>query len=70
MLGPLACRTLLAILNQTTGEYESLTLGSDKLGPELNSVSKNDLDIVNMTLLVKDCYDVSSHAYHEMASIL
>ena len=55
------------MLNQTTGEYETLTLGSDILGPELNSVSENDLDIVNMMLLVKDRYDVSSRAYHEMA---
>ena len=57
------------MLNQTAGEYATLTLGSDILGPELNSVSENDLDIVNMMLLVKDRYDVSSRAYHEMASI-
>ena len=57
------------MLNQTTGEYETLTLGSDILGPELNSVSENNLDIVNMMLLVRDRCDVSSRAYHEMASI-
>ena len=39
------------VLNQTTEEYETLTLGSDILGPELNSVSENDLDIVNTMLL-------------------
>ncbi len=56
------------VLNQATGCAETLTLGPNIVGPE-ESVSQDELDIISMMLLAKDWYNVSSRAYHEMASI-
>ena len=46
-----------------------VALSKDILGNDEESISDDDIDILNMMILVKDQYNVSGQAYHEMARI-
>lgn len=46
-----------------------VALSKDILGNDEESISTDDIDILNMMILVKDQYNVSGRAYHEMARI-
>ena len=48
---------------------QTIYLAKDVLGPDAALVSEDEIDQLNMLLLVKDQYNVSGWAYHEMASI-
>ena len=61
--------TKLELIKNSTGEAETLQLAQDILGPEGDTLTQDDLDMINMLLLVKDRYHVFGRAYHEMASI-
>lgn len=53
-----------------SGESHTLILNkkmcSDLFGQAGSEASQDDIDIVNMMLFVKDKYNVSGQAYHEM----
>lgn len=61
------------VRNKRSGEIETVTLNpvdsKEILGPNTASITESDLDVVSMMLYVKDKYDVSGSAYHEMARI-
>ncbi len=55
--------------NRTTGEVETIMLDREGfLGPEEN-ISDGEVDTLNMMLCVKNRFDVSGGAYHEMAQL-
>lgn len=55
--------------DRQTGEVKTIELDrEDLLGPEGN-VSDGEIDTVNMMLYVKDRFNVSGSAYHEMAQL-
>ena len=49
----------LEVLNNETGEVEMVTLAKDILGNDEESISNDDINILNMMILVKDQYNVS-----------
>ena len=60
-------------LNSRTNQVEHITLRSD-IKKALNvhvteNVSEKDIDMVSMMLYIKDRYNISGGAYHEMASL-
>ncbi len=65
--------TKVELVNNKTGEKEILNLieanPEDFLGPNEAHVSDKSLDAINMALYVKDRYNVSGGAYHEMAQL-
>ena len=62
--------TRLELRNVESGESHTLILNkkmcSDLFGQAGSEASQDDIDIVNMMLFVKDKYNVSGQAYHEM----
>ncbi len=63
--------TKVEAINKATGEIEVITLSptdsTDILGSD--SVSDSDIDMINMILFIKDRYNVSGNAYHEMTKV-
>ena len=59
----------LELVNNETREVHMVALSKDILGNDEESISTDDIDILNMMILVKDQYNVSGRAYHEMARI-
>ena len=58
------------VLNNSTKEIEEITLGNvEELLGASSEVQSNDLDVLDMMLYVKDYYNVSDSAYHEMTQI-
>lgn len=60
------------VKNTRTGENEKIDLRSEELielfGSE-EEVTEERLDMLNMILLIKDSYNISGGAYHELAAI-
>lgn len=60
------------VSNRETGNIEKISLKRDYLeelfGSE-SSITESELDELNMMLYVKDRYNVSDGAYHEMAKV-
>ena len=51
-------------------DVEAIELNAeDVFGHNLDSVSENNLQVINMMLFIKDKFNVSSHAYHELAKV-
>ena len=62
--------TSVTIRSNQTGDTETVVLdASDLLGPNENSIPQEELDTLNMMLYVKDKYNVSGDAYHEMTQL-
>ena len=62
----------VTVVNNETMELQTLTLNKDferALNLEGEQLSEEDTHLVSMMLYVKDCYNVSGSAYHEMASL-
>ena len=59
----------LELLNNTTGEAETIQLATDILGPDAHSATRVDFELINMVLLIKDKHSISGRAYHEIASV-
>ena len=61
----------LEVLNKRTGNVEMVVLEDSQnvLGPDATSATETDIDMINMLLYVKDRYNVSGCAYHEMTKI-
>ena len=62
--------TKLEMRCNKTGKTETFTLDtSDLLGPDESGITNDQVDTLNMMLYIKDRYNVSGGAYHEMAQI-
>lgn len=62
----------VTVMNVSTGKEEAISLGNQdliELFGESNDVDKDTLDMVNMMLYIKDWYNVSDGAYHELAKV-
>ena len=58
------------VKNIQTGSTESIELNTKEVfGQNAESITDDDLQIINMMLFVKDKYNISSRAYHELAKI-
>ena len=58
------------IRNVESRKVETICLGtSDSDDIFGNDLAQDELDTVSMMLLIKDCFDVSGLAYHEMAKV-
>ena len=58
------------LLNKSNGKLEEITLENmEELLGVAGEVNMTDLDMLDMILYIKDCYNVSNAAYHEMAQI-
>jgi len=61
----------IEIKNNRTGKLETFVLQEDlevMFGPDAGSATDSDLDLISM-MYVKDKYDVSGNAYHEMSRL-
>ena len=60
----------VTVQNNTTGSTEVININSEELfGPQGSLASEKDVDILNIMLYVKDKYNISGTAYHEMAQL-
>lgn len=63
----------LELSNNSTGTLETLALQQLEVqnifGANAHSMTTDKCDVISMMLFVKDRYDVSNNAYHEMARI-
>ncbi len=63
----------LEVQNVKSGKVESIVLqpedAENVFGPDASSATDCDLDMISMLLYVKDRYDVSGSAYHEMTRV-
>lgn len=60
----------VTVQNNTTGSTEVININPEELfGPQGSLPSEKDVDILNMMLYVKDKYNISGTAYHEMAQL-
>ena len=60
----------VTVQNNTTGDTEIININSDELlGPHGSSASEDEVNTLNMMLYIKDKYNVSGAAYHEMAQL-
>ena len=60
----------VTVKNNTTNDIEIIDMNSDELlGPQGNSATEEEVDLLNMMLYIKDKYNVSGAAYHEMAQL-
>ena len=61
----------LEVLNTKSGDVETIVLNEGRCQEIFgqDSITDDELDMINMLLFVKDKYDVSGRAYHEFASI-
>ena len=57
------------VRNDLTGETETITLETPNLHSAQDSLDETELDTLNMMLYVKDKYNISGCAYHEMAQL-
>ena len=58
--------------NTRTGETEKIDICNQEhieLFDSEEEVTEDSLDMLNMMLLIKDSYNISGGAYHELASI-
>ena len=60
------------VLNKDSKQLDRITLQTDiaralNIGDE--QISDQDVDMISMMLFVKDKYNISGSAYHEMASV-
>lgn len=62
--------TQIKMVNTSTGEEETLDLNPEYLlGPGENHITESEMDTINMMLYIKDRYNVSGGAYHELSQI-
>ena len=60
----------VTVKNNTTNDIEIININSDELlGPQGSSATEEEVDLLNMMLYIKDKYNVSGAAYHEMAQL-
>ena len=62
----------ITLMNMSTGKEEAISLCNQdliELFGQFNDVDKDTLDMVNMMLYIKDWYNVSDGAYHELAKV-
>lgn len=59
----------LEVLNNETGEMETICLAADVMGSDAHCATQEDFVLINMMLLIKDKYCISGRGYHEMASV-
>ena len=58
------------VKNVRTGTTETIELDAEEMfGQDAESISNTDLETINMILFIKDRYNVSSRAYHELAKV-
>ena len=58
------------MVNTSTGEEEAIDMNpEDLLGPDENHITESEIDNINMMLYIKDKYNVSGGAYHELSQI-
>ena len=58
------------MINTTTGKEETIDLNpEDLLGPGENCITESEMDTINTMLYIKDKYNISGGAYHEMTQI-
>ena len=58
------------VKNTSTGNIEKIELGhelDELFGSEKEQITKEDIDVVNMMLLIKDQYNVSTSAFMLLA---
>ena len=67
--GPLS----IEVRNTSTGKVKKIELGHDELdelfGSEKEQITEEDIHVLNMILLIKDQYNISTTAYHEMSEV-
>ena len=62
--------TEVVLHSEKTGEVQAIDLDKEGfLGPEDSGTLEEELDTINMMLYVKDRFNVSGGAYHEMAQL-
>ena len=60
----------MVVQNQKTSEIETIVLNEQNLSEALGEpLTTEQVDTVSMMLYIKDRYDVSGRAYHQMAKI-
>lgn len=60
----------VSVRNIRTGQLETITLNSTEVfGEDADSLKEQELQTLNMMLFVKDWYNVSGRAYHELAKV-
>ena len=58
------------MVNTSTGEEEAIYMNpEDLLGPGEKHIMESDMDNINMMLYIKDKFNVSGGAYHELSQI-
>ena len=58
------------MVNTSTGEEETIDLNpEDLLGPGKNHITESEMDTINMMLYIKDKYNISGGACHELSQI-
>ena len=62
--------TKVILVNTTTGQEESIDLNTDcLLAADESHITDVEMDTINMMLYIKDRYNISGGAYHEMTQI-
>ena len=64
--------TAVNVVNVVTGGMETITLCTDNLAEmfgDVEDIREHELDTVNMMLYLKDWYNISDSAYHELAKV-
>ena len=62
--------TQIKMVNTSTGEEEAIYMNpEDLLGPGEKHIMESDMDNINMMLYIKDKFNVSGGAYHELSQI-
>ena len=60
----------VTVKNNATDDTEIINMDTDELlGPQGSSATEDEVDLLNMILYVKDKYNLSGAAYHEMAQL-
>ena len=60
----------VTVKNNATDDVEIININSNTLfGPQGSSATEDEVDLLNMILYIKDKYNVSGAAYHEMAQL-
>lgn len=57
------------VKNVKTGTTETIELDAEVFGQDAENLSSDDLQTINMMLFIKDKFNVSSWAYHELAKV-
>ena len=62
--------TKVMLVNTTTGQEESINLNTDcLLATDESRITDVEMDTINMMLYIKDKYNISGGAYHEMTQL-